>query len=386
MEFRVDGFEGPLDLLLHLIKENKMDIFDIEINLITEQYLKYINNLEKVNLEISEYLVLASELIEIKAKMLLPKKKQEMEIEEEDPREELVNKLLEYEWKIDGVKLEVILSNNGSDKNVEGYEKLKNINDGRFHYYEFEQNMRFWRNYNEVIMKSNGDWCLLLSDEDELILDNIEPYINIIKNNLNLAIIKCGGDDYPYENEKYAIQGREAVEEFFLIGNYLSGVMYNRKIVNNELIKMLADKYSNSNEAYYFYPHMFVDLYALIRGDFFRSNVKLEKKGKSIDDQEKSNSQIFDMSAYSTIESRLKQYSGFLKLVNDIDAKEGIKFLCYKKVIDKYIFLEQLYKITLRNNICNYMVNELDKTNVPSVNAQKSDFSMYIEEMLNEYF
>ena len=97
MEFRVDGFEGPLDLLLHLIKENKMDIFDIEINLITEQYLKYINNLEKVNFEISEYLVLASELIEIKAKMLLPKKKQEMEIEEEDPREELVNKLLEYQ-------------------------------------------------------------------------------------------------------------------------------------------------------------------------------------------------------------------------------------------------------------------------------------------------
>ena len=97
MEFRVDGFEGPLDLLLHLIKKNKMDIFDIEINLITEQYLKYINNMEKVNLEISEYLVLASELIEIKAKMLLPKKKQEMEIEEEDPREELVNKLLEYQ-------------------------------------------------------------------------------------------------------------------------------------------------------------------------------------------------------------------------------------------------------------------------------------------------
>ena len=97
MEFRVDGFEGPLDLLLHLIKENKMDIFDIEINLITEQYLKYINNMEKVNLEISEYLVFASELIEIKAKMLLPKKKQEMEIEEEDPREELVNKLLEYQ-------------------------------------------------------------------------------------------------------------------------------------------------------------------------------------------------------------------------------------------------------------------------------------------------
>lgn len=97
MEFRIEGFEGPLDLLLHLIKENKMDIFDIEINLITDQYLKYINNMEKVNLEISEYLVLASELIEIKAKMLLPRKKQEIVEEEEDPREELVNKLLEYQ-------------------------------------------------------------------------------------------------------------------------------------------------------------------------------------------------------------------------------------------------------------------------------------------------
>ena len=57
MEFTIEGFEGPLDLLLHLIKENKMDIFDIEINLITEQYLKYIHNMEKVNLEVSEYLV-----------------------------------------------------------------------------------------------------------------------------------------------------------------------------------------------------------------------------------------------------------------------------------------------------------------------------------------
>ena len=67
MEFTIEEFEGPLDLLLHLIKENKMDIFDIEINLITEQYLKYIHNMEKVNLEVSEYLVLASELIEIKS-------------------------------------------------------------------------------------------------------------------------------------------------------------------------------------------------------------------------------------------------------------------------------------------------------------------------------
>ena len=99
LDLKINEFEGPLDLLLHLIKENKMDIFDIKIEKITDQYLTYLDNQESMNLEIaSEYLVLATELIEIKSKMLLPNEKEKMENEEEmDPREELVNRLLEYE-------------------------------------------------------------------------------------------------------------------------------------------------------------------------------------------------------------------------------------------------------------------------------------------------
>lgn len=97
LDLKINEFEGPLDLLLHLIKESKMNIFDIKIEEITNQYLKYIETQEKMNLEIdSEYLVLASELIEIKSKLLLPNEKVEDE-EEEDPREELINRLLEYE-------------------------------------------------------------------------------------------------------------------------------------------------------------------------------------------------------------------------------------------------------------------------------------------------
>lgn len=96
LDLKINEFEGPLDLLLHLIKESKMNIFDIKIEQITDQYLKYIESQEKMNLEIdSEYLVLASELIEIKSKLLLPNEKVEDE-EEEDPREELINRLLEY--------------------------------------------------------------------------------------------------------------------------------------------------------------------------------------------------------------------------------------------------------------------------------------------------
>lgn len=97
LDLKINEFEGPLDLLLHLIKESKMNIFDIKVEEITDQYLKYIESQEKMNLEIdSEYLVLASELIEIKSKLLLPNEKVEDEAEE-DPREELINRLLEYE-------------------------------------------------------------------------------------------------------------------------------------------------------------------------------------------------------------------------------------------------------------------------------------------------
>lgn len=98
LDFTLGDFSGPLDLLLHLIKENKMDILNIEIEKITDQYMDYLNKMESMNLEVtSNYLVLASELLYIKSKMLLPSVKEEEDSEEIDPREELVNRLLEYQ-------------------------------------------------------------------------------------------------------------------------------------------------------------------------------------------------------------------------------------------------------------------------------------------------
>ena len=98
LDFKLDEFSGPLDLLLHLIKENKMDILNIEMEKITDQYMEYLNKMEEMILEVtSNYLVLASELLYIKSKMLLPRPKDEDEEEEEDPRSELVTRLLEYQ-------------------------------------------------------------------------------------------------------------------------------------------------------------------------------------------------------------------------------------------------------------------------------------------------
>jgi segregation and condensation protein A len=93
---KLQVFEGPLDLLLHLIDKNKVNIYDIPISMITEQYMEYVDALKDEDLDVvSEFLVMAATLLDIKAKMLLPREVNE-EGEEEDPRKELVEKLLEY--------------------------------------------------------------------------------------------------------------------------------------------------------------------------------------------------------------------------------------------------------------------------------------------------
>ena len=97
---KIEVFEGPFDLLFHLIEKNKLDIYDIPMTEITDQYISYIGELEEMNLDItSEFLVMAATLIEIKSKMLLPiqvAEDKQLGIEDIDPRSELVRRLLEY--------------------------------------------------------------------------------------------------------------------------------------------------------------------------------------------------------------------------------------------------------------------------------------------------
>ncbi|MFA6940315.1 MAG: segregation/condensation protein A [Clostridiaceae bacterium] len=96
VNIKISNFEGPFDLLLHLIKANQLGIYDISIFEITNQYIEYINNMKEMDLEItSEFIVMAATLLEIKSRELLPKNK-ENETEEEDPKAKLIQKLIEY--------------------------------------------------------------------------------------------------------------------------------------------------------------------------------------------------------------------------------------------------------------------------------------------------
>ena len=100
IRIRLQSFEGPLDLLVHLIKKNKVDVYDIPIALITRQYLDYLDLMQELNLDMaSEFLVMAATLIHIKSKMLLPRPETATgdPVEEEDPRDQLVRRLLEHQ-------------------------------------------------------------------------------------------------------------------------------------------------------------------------------------------------------------------------------------------------------------------------------------------------
>lgn len=106
LDVHLEIFEGPLDLLMYLIKKNNLDIYDIPISQITQEYLQYLHVMKELNLDIAgEFLVMASTLMQIKAKMLLSKKSQDSEEEESDPRAPLVSLLEEHQKYIEASKL-----------------------------------------------------------------------------------------------------------------------------------------------------------------------------------------------------------------------------------------------------------------------------------------
>ena len=126
---KIDEFEGPLDLLLHLIKESNINIVDIEINEITRQYLDYINKMEELNINVAaSYLVMAAELMEIKSKSLLPKNETENNEEDEEivSKEALINKLIEYQKYKDMTNTFKELETNRQNIYIKSPERISN--------------------------------------------------------------------------------------------------------------------------------------------------------------------------------------------------------------------------------------------------------------------
>jgi segregation and condensation protein A len=125
---QLKNFEGPLDLLLFFIKRDELDIYDIPISYITNQFLEYISLMEELDLDVaSEFILMASMLMSIKAKMMLPQKDSDEELDEHDPRYELVQRLLEYKrYKEMAEKMESI-EEEAQKKHFRGYQKVDQV-------------------------------------------------------------------------------------------------------------------------------------------------------------------------------------------------------------------------------------------------------------------
>lgn len=126
---QLKNFEGPLDLLLFFIKRDELDIYDIPISYITKQFLEYLNLMEELDLDVaSEFILMASMLMSIKAKMMLPQEDSDEELDEHDPRYELVQQLLEYKrYKEMAGKMENI-AEEAQKRRFRGYHEVDQVN------------------------------------------------------------------------------------------------------------------------------------------------------------------------------------------------------------------------------------------------------------------
>jgi glycosyltransferase involved in cell wall biosynthesis len=250
---------------------------------------------------------------------------------------ELVRNLIAMKYSSE--EIEIICSNNGSDKNIEGYKELKHLKNEKFRYHEFASNQNFVGNINQLIKMSEGEFCMLLSDEDSIVEENLEWYLYVLKNNPQLGIVKGRSDKMYYTlDEKYAKAGKEAIDAFYLRGNYVSGVIYNRKIITNKLVDAYAETYVD-DVAYYYYPHMFYDTAALVQSDFYSSHIWLVEEGKPEQDAPIAENGPKTFLAYETYQKRLEQMHGFTNQIRDLEINVSLKFHLFLLNVEKTAYL-----------------------------------------------
>lgn len=192
--FVLDNFEGPLDLLLHLISKNKMNIFEISLSKLTDEYVAYINELSEQNIEIaSEFIVMASTLLDIKARKLLPQIEKEDEEDEELTEEDIINKIIEYKKykEISEVILKLYKENFGSFE--KSMEKIKFKKKTEYTGQKLESNEIFSiyidiinRNKNKMNKKSNELKKIALY-ERVTVKDKVSQIINYLNSNSQMV-------------------------------------------------------------------------------------------------------------------------------------------------------------------------------------------------------
>ena len=255
---------------------------------------------------------------------------------------ELVKSLLDMECVRERDYIEIVVSDNGSTNHAEEYTQIKDICDSHVVYHRNEENLNFLGNFNTVIKLSTGHYCLLISDEDSLDEALFSDLICMLEELPDIGMIKARTSiQYLNFKAKYGTAGYEALKEFYLQGNYISGTVYNRDYVTDELIDGLRSLYGGE-QSYIYYPHLFVEGFVLNLADFYFYDKCLVIEGVSEDDKPIADN--VSVLPFSTWEDRVSQLVGYLKLIRDLDIDDLSRQFMFRASVWRTIWLIGIVK------------------------------------------
>jgi len=241
--------------------------------------------------------------------------------------------------------IEILISDNASENYLDELDEIEKIakNNKNVFFYRSKENEGYKGNIKKVIKKTNGKYCLIHSDEDVVLFPEVLWYIEYLTTHEEVSCMKGKTSfQYQYWESSYGKQGIDAMNLFFLRGNYVSGIIYNRSIITNEFIDNLYETFDNTdNIAFEYYPHLFIDAYALFKGAFAASGITLIREGEP---EEQGNDDENKLVSYRYPDSRIQQGIGYIPLLNYLDIEDKIKVIMFCKVYQKTIFLLNLSK------------------------------------------
>jgi hypothetical protein len=241
--------------------------------------------------------------------------------------------------------IEVLVSDNASEKYPDALQEIEDIAEKNINvsFYRSENNKGYKGNIKKIIKLSKGKYCLIHSDEDTVRFPAVLWYIEFLLTHNDVSCMKGRTPfQYNYLEESYGKQGIDALNLFFQRGNYVSGIVYNRSIITDEFIDSLYEAFDGTNNiAFDYYPHLFIDTYALCNGGFASSNIILIDEGEPEDTGDMTENEMF---SFERPESRIAQGSGYIKQLDYLEIDDKCKVFIFCKIILKTMYLLNMSK------------------------------------------
>ncbi len=239
-------------------------------------------------------------------------------------------------------RVQIVFSDNGSENEKDHYLELREMSEREknFKYRRNSENLGFVKNMMEVLAFSDGRFSLVLSDEDRLFWPGFKTYIMYLEQHPEIGMMK-GRTDKMYKDELpvYALAGKYALLSFYLRGNYVSGVIYNRELLTDSKIKQIHDTFGSGNRAYYWYPHIFWETWLQLNSVFASSDIPLVFECEPAE-FDSTTDEITGKPRYTHPDDRIAQGLGYTDMIKKMDVQDDeISLYLFLNAYAKTLFL-----------------------------------------------